>query len=394
LKDLSRDELIAVIEEAIGGGITVNFSGKARATRIAREVRPRIVRRIKTLSVGDQVSQAENVLIEGDNLQAMATLYRERGQVDLILTDPPYNTGRDFRYNDRWEEDPNDSSLGHFVSPDDGARHTKWMRFMWPRLHMMRSMLKPGGVLAICIDYRELFRLGQMLDEIFGSDNRVGIINWQKNYTSRNDNTNISTATEYVLIYARSLEKLTTTPLEKEKSGYSNPDDDPEGLWASNPLHAPSASTHPTMVYAIQNPFSGNLVYPPDGRCWTFERPAIKKSLEGWGSTYQNKQLDDGNPPALVIKGAKEFDLSDAATKAASKRAFARYKKPEWPIIFPTDKGAGGLRRKIYLNKVRKGVIPTTYWADEDLDTFVIGSTSWDHEQSCGRSTKLAIGDH
>jgi adenine-specific DNA-methyltransferase len=122
-----------------------------------------VVRRVKSLSAGDAGSQASNLLIEGDNLQAMATLYRERGQVDLILTDPPYNTGNDFRYNDRWEEDRNDPDMGEIVSADDGARHTKWMRFMWPRLRMMRSMLKPGGVLAICIDYRELFRLGQML---------------------------------------------------------------------------------------------------------------------------------------------------------------------------------------------------------------------------------------
>jgi len=178
LEGLSHEELIALVEQVIGGGITVTFSGKANATRIARKVRPRVVRRIKALSVGDAASQAANLLIEGDNLQAMATLYRERGQVDLILTDPPYNTGNDFRYNDRWEEDPNDPGMGDLVSADDGARHTKWMRFMWPRLQMMRSMLKPGGVFAICIDYRELFHLGEMLDEVFGESNRLAIINW------------------------------------------------------------------------------------------------------------------------------------------------------------------------------------------------------------------------
>ena len=199
LDGLSHDELIALVEEIIGGGITVNFSGKANATQIARKVRPRVVRRIKTLSVGDQAAQADNLLIEGDNLQAMATLYRERGQVDLILADPPYNTGKDFRYNDRWEEDPNDPGLGDLVSPDDGSRHTKWMRFMWPRLQMMRSMLKPGGVLAICIDHRELFRVGQMLDELFREENRLAVINWQKMYGSKNHDTGVSTTTEYVL---------------------------------------------------------------------------------------------------------------------------------------------------------------------------------------------------
>ena len=74
---------------------------------------------------------------------------------------------------------------------------------MYPRLQMMRAMLKPSGVLAICIDFRELFHLGQMLDELFGEENRLGIINWQKSYAPRNDNKHVSTATEYVLVYAK-----------------------------------------------------------------------------------------------------------------------------------------------------------------------------------------------
>ena len=112
--------------------------------------------------------RAHNLLIEGDNLQSMVTLYKERGRVDLIITDPPYNTGQQFRYNDKWDADPNDPGIGEFVSAEDGARRTKWMRFMWPRLQLMKSMLRLGGVLAICIDHRELFRLGQMLDSCLG----------------------------------------------------------------------------------------------------------------------------------------------------------------------------------------------------------------------------------
>ncbi len=188
LDDLSRDELIELLEARGEGGIHIDFSGKDNARKLARRVRPRVARTIKKYSVGSDADQARNLLIEGDNLQAMATLFRERRQVDLILTDPPYNTGNDWRYNDRWEEDPNDPGLGDWVSADDGARHTKWMRFMWPRLQMMKSMLKPGGVLAICIDHRELFRLGQMLDELFKEENRLAIINWQKATALKNDN--------------------------------------------------------------------------------------------------------------------------------------------------------------------------------------------------------------
>lgn len=146
---LTRDQLLELLESTTQDGINISFVGKATARRLARSVRPRIVRAIEKYGFGDATDRATNLLIEGDNLQAMTTLYKDRGSVDFVLTDPPYNTGNDFRYNDRWEEDPNDSGIGDFVSQDDGARRTKWMRFMWPRLQMMKSMLKPKGVLAI-----------------------------------------------------------------------------------------------------------------------------------------------------------------------------------------------------------------------------------------------------
>lgn len=149
-----------MLEERHEGGIRIDFVGKASVRRIARKVRLRTLQPIKKYSAGEKTERARNVVIEGDNLQAMTTLFRERGHIDMIVTDPPYSTGRDFRYNDRWDADPNDPGLGEFVADDDGARHTKWMRFMWARLQLMRSMLKPGGVLAICIDridHRELF---------------------------------------------------------------------------------------------------------------------------------------------------------------------------------------------------------------------------------------------
>ena len=181
----------------------------------------------KRQSAGDEHGRSRNLLIEGDNLQALASLYRERGHVDMILTDPPYNTGGDFRYNDKWDTDPNDPDMGEFVGSDDPAKHTKWMRFMYPRLQMMRAMLKPSGVLAICIDSRELFHLGQMLDELFGEENRLAIINWQKSYSPRSDNRHVSTATEYVLVYAKD-ERTAKTGLQPRTASmdarYRNPD--------------------------------------------------------------------------------------------------------------------------------------------------------------------------
>lgn len=126
LDEMTREELLDLARSQQEEGIRISFSGKDVARRLARKVRPRTSRRLAKYSYGAEEQQARNLVVEGENLQAMVTLYRERGQVDLILTDPPYNTGRDFRYNDRWDEDPNDPGLGDLVAEDDGARHTKW----------------------------------------------------------------------------------------------------------------------------------------------------------------------------------------------------------------------------------------------------------------------------
>ncbi|CAI2199819.1 13173_t:CDS:1, partial [Funneliformis geosporum] len=104
--------------------------------------------------------------------------------------------------------------------------------FMLPRIQMMRQLLKSNGVLAICIDYRELFNLGKMLDEVFGEKNRLGIINWQKTFALKNDSKHLSNSTEYVLVYAKSEERAMTGKLERneeQKNRYQNPDNDPKG---------------------------------------------------------------------------------------------------------------------------------------------------------------------
>lgn len=180
---LTREQLIAHVEErdeSERGCIRLTYKGQTPPWRIVRRVRPRRQKIEADLCIGDEAEQDCNLIVEGENLQAMVSLYKYRGQVDLVLTDPPYNTGRDFRYNDKWDENPNDPDLGKLVAEEDGSKHSKWLRFMEPRIWIMREMLKPSGVLAICIDRRELFRLGMMLDNIFGEENRLGIINWQK----------------------------------------------------------------------------------------------------------------------------------------------------------------------------------------------------------------------
>jgi adenine-specific DNA-methyltransferase len=392
LEDLSRDELIELLETRGEGGIYIDFSGKTNARKLYRRVRPRVARTIKKYSAGSEADQARNLLIEGDNLQAMATLFRERGQVDLILTDPPYNTGSDWRYNDRWEEDPNDPGLGDWVREDDGARHTKWMRFMWPRLQMMKMMLKQTGVLAICIDYRELFRLGQMLDELFGQGNRLGIINWQKSYAPRADNRHVSTATEYVLVYAKDEERAKTVLLprsEEMDARYKSPDGDPR-LWKPGDASGPKARTHQGMVFGIQSPFTGEIFYPPPGKCWRDEQKQILVWLKQWGCDYALKDLKDADNRGAVVGADFNADrkVSGVVLKTPLDEARAQAERVlqagPWPRIFFGVKGEGRPQRKNYLEEVKQGKVPITFWADEAFydEPVATGSVSWTHEVS------------
>lgn len=392
LEDLSTEQLIGMIRERTGAGVNLSFPGKIKARQIARKVRPRTQRAIPSLSVGAGEEKARNLLIEGDNLQALASLYRWRGQVDLILTDPPYNTGNDFRYNDRWDEDPNDPGLGDFVGPEDLACHTKWMKFMYPRLLIMQSMLRPSGVIAICIDHRELFHLGQMMDEIFGENNRLAIINWQKSYSPRSDKRHVSTATEYVLVYAKDELRASTGLLPRHEAmdaRYKNPDGDSR-LWKSGDLSAGKGATSQPMVYAIQSPFTGELHYPPEGRGWRLAQRAIEATLEEWGVEYEARDINDATMraraagvlvkevrrgvKALMVKG----DLDDA--RKAAERIL---ETGPWPSVYFGQKGSGRPQHKRYLEDAKRGIVPMTYWSNDDheLPEF-LGSVSWDHEQS------------
>lgn len=373
-------------------GIRIAFAGKDNAKRLARKVQPRTSRRVAKLSLGSDEEQAANLVIEGENLQAMVSLYRERGGIDLILTDPPYNTGRDFRYNDKWEEDPNDPGIGDFIAEDDPGRHTKWMRFMLPRLRVMKDMLKPGGVLAICIDQRELFRLGQMLDELFKPENRIAIINWEKSYSPRADQRHVSTATEYVLVYAKNeaVAKTALLPRTAEMDArYRSPDGDGR-LWKSADLSGKKARQNQGMVYAIQSPFTGELMYPPpNGSCWRLAQREIVRAVEQWGPKYKLQQLDDDAQRAAII-GVPTEDVEPAKAivlaeplESAQKKARATLEAGTWPRVYFGQDGNGRPQLKKYLEDVKKGKVPTTYWADDDWnEPQVLDSVSWDHEQS------------
>jgi len=400
LEVMDRDDLVKIIKNMATGGIAVMFHGKRSAMEIQKLVRPRAIRVDKALCFGSKEEQAKNIILEGENLQGMVTLYKYRNSIDLILTDPPYNTGKTFRYNDKWDEDPNDPDLGNVVTLEDGSRHTKWMKVMLPRLQMMKAMLKPSGVLAICIDDSEVFHLGMMLDEIFGEENRLGIINWQKTYSPKNDSVHVSSATEYVLIYAKNKEDAKTELLDRTEdmnANYKNPDNDPNGLWTSGDPCARTPAERDR--YAIQSPFNGALHYPGTGS-WRFAKKDIKALLEKWGSKYIEKDIKDGRAKALVIDKAplpkiqSEQNLDNNSkvlfsgdipkeVKDAEKKAIKIRDGGVLPKFHFLKDGYGRPRIKRYLNQVKAGKVPLTFWADEDYEElFQLGCQSWEHTES------------
>lgn len=390
-EDLSKAALIKLLSEhdetlAAAGkdGIVMSYAGRTAPWQIIRQVKPKLCEINKSASVGPEQEQILNELWDGENLSAMTTLYKYRGQVDLVLTDPPYNTGSDFRYNDKWDKDPNDPDLGELVPEDDGSRHSKWLRFMAPRLWMMHAMLKPGGVMAICIDHRELYRLGMLMDEIFREENRLGIINWQKSAAARPDNKHVSTATEYVLVYSKGIDRAKTASLERTEADnkrYGNIDQDVEGDWREGNLTAKSYSAKDD--YAIQSPFTGEIHYPAGEGAWRHPKKNIMQWLAMWGSPYEERDISDGRKPALMVKGAPVGKVP----KKVSERALERLAQPSWPFVWFGREGEGRPRVKTYLKNIKKGKVPTTYWVDDsevgsELD---VGSTSWGFSES-GRS--------
>jgi adenine-specific DNA-methyltransferase len=222
------------------------------------------------------------------------------------------------------------------------------------------------------------------MDEIFRADNRLAIINWQKSAAPRSDNEHVSTSTEYILVYAKDLTKARTGSLErseKDNKRYSNQDNDPGEDWREGNLTARSYSAKDD--YAIQSPFTGELHYPAGHGAWRHPKKNILTWLSEWGTEYEERDIQDGKVPALMAKGG----TSKAVPKKVAQKALARLGKDNWPFVWFGRDGTGRPRVKTYLAEIRKGKVPVTYWADEDLGfPAELGSTSWGFRQS-GRTS-------
>lgn len=331
---------------------TLNWAGRKDAVRADKDVVMKILREDKSLSYG----KGDNVLVHGDNLEALkALLPFYAGKVKCIYIDPPYNTG---------------SAFEHY---DDNLEHSTWLNMMYPRLKLLCEFLSEDGSIWISIDDREGSYLRVICDELFGRQNFVNSIHWQRAYSPKGDSKSIATQGEHVLVYRKSdawmLNKLPRT--EEMNKKYKNPDGD-FAPWTSSDAFGPSAATHQGMVYAIQHPFSGELIYPYANACWRYEQSEMLNIMSGWAE-YELRDLGDaakraeicGVPVDSVRKDVKAIMVKGALGEA-KKSATAVMKRGKWPKLYFTSNGKGGIRRKTYLDNVG-GVPPTNWWEFKDV---------------------------
>ncbi len=230
-----------------------------------------------------------NLYIEGDNLEVLKLLQNSyMGKVKMIYIDPPYNTGNDFVYHDdfaqtaeEYDEHNVDEDGNRFRKNTDsnGRFHSDWCSMMYSRLMVARSLLREDGVIFISIDDNEQRNLKCISDEIFGEVNFLAQVVWERAYSPINLMKHFSPSHDYILCFAKNVEKLICNgiPRTGEADGrYSNPDNDPRGVWKPSDLSVGPAVQE--NVYTITTP-SGRNVEPPAGRSWSLSRKAFRERL-------------------------------------------------------------------------------------------------------------------
>ena len=290
----------------------------------------------------------ENLYIEGDNLEVLKLLQEAYlGKVKMIYIDPPYNTGHDFIYNDRFEMDKQeyDRQIGLFDeegnkqyaenSESNPRFHSDWCSMMYPRLMLARNMLADDGLLFVSIDDNEEQNIRKLCDEVFGESNFVACIVWQKIHSIKNDAKYFSENHEYALVYAKSIDsiKLTLLPRTKDMNDrYKNPDDDPRGSWQSGDLVASGERSNGHFL--VTSPKTGKTFDVPQGKHWVYSQENLLAMVADNRIWFG----DDGNS-------------------------------------FP--------RKKRFLTEVQDGRTPNTLWLSEEVG----------HNQAAAREVKALFDD-
>lgn len=277
----------------------LNWAGKSEAFHIMQ--RPSSATLIPSRTESVDFDTTQNIFIEGENMEVLKVLQKSYfGKVKMIYIDPPYNTGNDsFIYPDKFSETKEEylkrvgdkdeegymtrEGMFHKNSRENGQYHSNWLNMMMPRLYLAKSLLREDGVIFISIDDNEVHNLRLLMNEIFGEDNFVAQFIWEKRVNRENRN-EVSVRHDYVVCYSKYTEsdvkRIMQTPMnEKALSNYSNPDNDPRGLWKSDPAHAQAGHGTKSQFYTLIAP-NGKRHELPSGRCWLYTKDVMDTAIK------------------------------------------------------------------------------------------------------------------
>jgi adenine-specific DNA-methyltransferase len=322
-------------------------------------------------------------MIEGDNLEVLKLLQKSyAGKVKLIYIDPPYNTGRDFVYPDDYQDNIKNylertgqvDSHGKKSSSNteaSGRLHTNWLNMMYPRLKLARNLLREDGVLFVSIDDGEASNLLSVLNDVFGEENFVASVIWQKKYAKQNDSLTLSTSHDYVLLFTKNIASWVPGEIERDERqlcGYKNPDSDPRGRWQSVVYTCnKTRAERPNLYYPIPHPVTGKDVWPEESRVWAYEEPRTQRNIqEGrlwWGRNGELEkprlktflaEVGAGLVPDTLWLRAEVGDTQDSA-----REILALFGGP----IFDTPKPTKLLQRCIHVSNCKSDDIVLDFFA-------------------------------
>ena len=266
------------------------WNGKTEARQIAQDTSTGTLRPSKEDS--KDWDNTENLYIEGDNLEVLKLLQKSyHGKIKMIYIDPPYNTGKDFVYKDNFKENlknyleitgqigENGQKLST-NSDSSGRYHSAWLNMMYPRLKLARNLLTDDGVIFISIDDNEQENLKKLCDEIFGEENFIAQIIWERSFAPVNLKKHFSENHDYIICYSKNLNVTICNGLKRSEEAnmrYSNPDNDIRGVWQSDNLSV--GPVVESKVYEIITP-NGKRILPPAGRCWVYTEEKLKEMIK------------------------------------------------------------------------------------------------------------------
>lgn len=323
----------------------LNWAGKSDAFKVLQMPTTKTLVPAKDESVN--FDETENIFIEGENLEVLKVLQKSYfGKVKMIYIDPPYNTGNDsFIYPDKFSESKADyekrvgdkdedgymTKDGMFKknSKENGQYHSNWLNMMMPRLYLAKNLLRQDGVIFVSIDDNEVHNLRLLMNEIFGEENFISNIIWEKRYGRSNNAKLMTASTEHILFYRKSpsINVLREVRAEDKQDGYSNPDNDPRGIWTSvSFVNQVTKEARPNLSYTIVNPNTGEEINHPTNAWKVSKDKYLEFSKENrlhWGADGKAKyprikrffsELDEGMVPINFWKFS-EAGTVDMGTK-------------------------------------------------------------------------------